>query len=150
MPKEILWSLYILGILIAMNLASLIFLLIQNESVSQGLILSLQGTLPAVSLDSIKEIVGEIILRRNIFHAIVIFCWLLLSLTVIYRKNWGRILLVIFTVSSLVGSIYAFSTTDFLTLQVLAVLGWLGRIFLLWFLLFPMASRLYFSQKPVL
>ena len=149
MPKEILWSLYILGILIAMNLASLIFLLIQNESVSQGLILSLQGTLPAVSLDSIKEIVGEIILRRNIFHAIVIFCWLLLSLTVIYRKNWGRILLVIFTVSSLVGSIYAFSTTDFLTLQVLAVLGWLGRIFLLWFLLFPMASRLYFSQKPV-
>src|SRR3989344_5518989 len=126
MPKEILWSLYILGILIAINLESLIFLRIQNESVSQGLILSIQGTLPAVSLDSIKEIVGEIILRRNIFHAIVIFCWLLLSLTVIYRKNWGRILLVIFTVSSLVGSIYAFSTTDFLTLQVLAVLGWLG------------------------
>ncbi len=146
-PREIRWSLYCLFALIALNLLSLFIILAENASISAALIAGMKNTLPSLSVDNVKGLVSHILFRRNVFHVFVIVCWSILTYAVYKGWNWGRIILIIFTLLSFIGSIYAFSTGQNLILQVIAVLGWIGRIVLLWLLLVPPASRYYFMAR---
>lgn len=144
-PREIRWSVYCLIVLIVMNTAALIILLAENSTIAQGLMANIQSTLPSLSTEKVNSLVNGILIRRNAFHLFVILCWSFLTYMVYRGVEWSRIVLVVFIILSFVGSIYAFSTTQFVSLKTLAALGWLGRIILLWLLLVPRASREYFK-----
>jgi hypothetical protein len=149
-PREIRWVIYCLLVLILMNVIALIILFAQNEAIAQSLVIGLQKTIPSLSVDNVREVVSDILVNRNMFHLLVIVCWSILTYFVYKGKNWGRWLLVAFTVISFIGAMYAFSTTQFLSLQILAFLGWIGRLVLLWLLLVPRASREYFRTSRLI
>jgi hypothetical protein len=144
-PREIRWSLYCLGILIIMNVASLVILLAQNDTIATGLVEGVRQFVPAISLENASILVDSILLRKNLFHLFVIVCWVLLTVAIYRGKNWGKILLALFIIFSFYGSMYAFSTTDLVSLRVFAVLGWILRLTVLWLLFVPTASRRYFG-----
>jgi hypothetical protein len=146
-PREIRWVIYCLSILIVMNVASLLIFFSHNAAVAHSLIVGLQKTLPSMSSDSLSSLVSDMLISRNMFSLFTIVCWLVLTYAVFKGKGWGRILLVLFTILSFIGAIYLYSTSDFVSLQVLAVLGWIGRIVLLWLLLIPPATREYFRSS---
>ncbi|MES2216433.1 MAG: hypothetical protein V4481_04010 [Patescibacteria group bacterium] len=146
-PREIRWSLYCMIVLIVINVAMLFILLAHHQEISQNLVQSIELRNPSYSSSQIQGVVQNIFVNRNILHVVVILCWAVLAYLIYRAKNWGRILLVIFTILSFVGSIYAFSTAPYVSLQVLAVIAWLGRIVLLWLLLVPLASRHYFRTS---
>jgi hypothetical protein len=143
-PREIRWVIYCLLVLIVMNVISLLIMFGQIEMVAQALIQGLQKSSPALSGDTIKMVVSDILVNRNMFHLFIIVCWTALTYAVYRGKSWARVLLVLFTLLSFLGTLYLFSTTTFVSLQILAVLGWVGRIVLLWLLLIPRPTREYF------
>jgi hypothetical protein len=149
-PREIRWAIYCLLILVVMNVIALAVLFSQNASIAQSLADGLQKTIPSLSVDTVRNIVSDILVNRNMFHLLVIICWSVLTYFIYKGRNWGRWVLVAFTLLSFVGTLYAFSTTQFLSLQVLAFLGWVGRLALLWLLLVPKASREYFRTSRLI
>jgi len=147
-PQEIRWIIYCLAALILMNVVSLVILLFQNDAIFHALVTGLSTRLPTISVENVKDVVQEMLLRRNLFHIVVIIAWSVLAFMVYRRYRLARILLTLFTLLSFIGSIYAFSTTQFLPLQILAILGWAGRIFLIWLLFIPKASQEHFARTP--
>jgi hypothetical protein len=146
-PREIRWVIYCLLVLILMNVISLLIMFGQIEIVAQSLIQGLQRTTPSVSTDTLSIVVSDILVSRNMFHVFIIVCWSFLTFAVYRGKSWARMLLVLFTLLSFLGTMYSFSTTTFISLQILAVLGWVGRVVLLWLLLIPRTTREYFKAS---
>jgi Zn-dependent protease with chaperone function len=149
-PREIRWVIYCLIVLILMNVASLLIFFTENAAVAESLVVGLQRTLPSFSGDNLKDLVSEMLITRNMFHLFTIVCWAVLTYAVYKGKSWGRLLLVLFTLLSFLGTIYLYSTSDFLSLQIIAVVGWVGRIVLLWLLLIPVATKEYFRTSRIM